>query len=172
MDKPPYTDKRAPRGPGISSVESTTTFRRLLGRHQRRPGRPAEAARKADQILSALAAGGGICPWEAGSLTRYGDARIPGCVKYELGGGYRLICRRRSGILIALFLGNHEECHSWLRSGGGLAEAEAEQAEVSPDYAGEREVLEEDSPIEQSPNAERKYTDRELRAVFAGLCSG
>jgi hypothetical protein len=82
-----------------------------------------------------------------------------------------MICRRRGGVLVALFLGNHEECHSWLRGSGGLLEAHGEQVEVSPDHTGERELLEEDLPIEQSTNAERKYTDRELRAVFAGLCS-
>jgi len=169
MDKPLDTDKRAPRGPVIRSVESTTTFRRLLGRNQRRPGRPAEAARKADQILSALATGGGICPWEAGSLTRYGDARIPGCVKFELGGGYRLICHRRGGILVALFLGNHEECHVWLRANPGIA-AVAGEIQAVPTMAGNSEVPEDKQTPESLPSTERAFTDRELRTVFAGLC--
>ena len=148
---------------------STTTYRRLLGRHQRRPGRPAEAAHKADRILSALAAGGAICPREAGSLTRYGDARIPRCVKFELGGGYRLICRRRGGVLVALFLGNHGECHIWLRANPGIAEV-AGEIEATPTRAVEPEDHEDQPAPESSPSAERAYSDRELRAVFAGLC--
>jgi len=162
----------APRGPVISSVERASPFRRLLERHSSRPGRPAEAARKAEQILSTLSAGAGLCPWEAGSLTRWGDARIPGCVKFELGGGYRMICRRRGGVLVALFLGNHEECHNWLKAGHGLDEAWGE-AEIPPATASEPEEHGGVQPAEPSPLlAERTYSDRELRAVFHGLCGG
>ena len=124
------------RGPVIYSVELTAPFRRLLERHRRRPSRPAGAARKAEQILSTLCAGAGLCPWEAGSLTRWGDARVRAGVKFELGGGYRMICRRRGGVLVALFLGNHEECHNWLKAGHGLDEV-AGEAEIMPPTASE-----------------------------------
>ena len=164
------TDGRAPRGPVIKCVGRTAPFQRLLERHRRRPGCPANAARKAEQILSTLAAGEGLCPWEAGSLTRWGDARIPGCVKYELGGGYRLICRRHGGTLAALFLGNHEECHTWLRDCRGQEDVAVDANPVSNTSAipGQQE---EDPPFEPSPNLpETTLTDSELRAVFRGLC--
>ena len=158
-----------PRGPVITSVKVTAPFQRFLERHRRRPGRPAEAAHKAERILTELAAGDALCPWEAGTLTRFGDARIPGCVKFELGGGYRLICQRRGGVLVALFLGNHEECHVWLRANTGFVEV-AEEFEVAPARAGEPEDHEDQHAPESLPSAERAYTDRELRTVFAGLC--
>ncbi len=159
----------APRGPVITCVKVTASFQRFLERHRRRPGRPAEAAHKAERILSALAAGDELCPWEAGTLTRFGDARIRGCVKFELGGGYRLICHRRGGVLVALFLGNHEECHVWLRANTGIAEV-AGEIQAAPTRAGEPEDYEDRQHAESSPSAERAYTDRELRTVFAGLC--
>ncbi len=124
--------------------------------------------RKAEQILSSLASADGLCPWEAGSLTRSGDARIPGCVKFELGGGYRLICRRRGGTLLALFIGNHEECHSWLRVYRGLEETG--EVLIAPAPSGEPDDHEAGQPDGQALREEREYTDRELRAVFAGLC--
>ena len=165
------TGESAPRGPAITSVKVTAPFQRFLERHRRRPGRPAEAAHKTERILSALAAGDRLCPWEAGTLTRFGDARILGCVKFELGGGYRLICHRRGGILVALFLGNHEGCHIWLRANSGIADVPGEIA-VAPTMAREPKDLEDNQHSELSRSAEHSYTDRELRRVFAGLCSG
>jgi hypothetical protein len=160
---------RAPQGPVITSVKVTAPFQRFLERHRRRPGRPAAAAHKAERILSELASGNELCPWEAGTLTRFGDARIPGCVKFELGGGYRLICQRRGGVLVALFLGNHEECHIWLRANTGLA-AVAGAIDAAPTMAGNLEVQEDKQTPESLPSTERAFTDRELRTVFAGLC--
>lgn len=164
--------ERVPRGPVIARVERTGSFLRLLERHRSRSGRPAEAARKAERILASLAAGAGLCPWEAGSLTRFGDARVPGCVKYELGGGYRLICRRRGAVLVALFLGNHEECHGWLRVIRGLEDVTGEPVASSPP-AGSLCAPEDERPAGPSRSLPaRDYTDRELRMVFAGLCGG
>lgn len=157
----------APRGPVIARVERTSGFQRVLAKLHTRPGRPAEAARKAERILAALAAGEGLCTWEAGALTRFGDARVPGCVKYELGGGYRLICRRAQATLVALYVGNHEECHSWLRVSRGLDTARGEACEF---VGAETDADAEQAPGCPAPVEEREYTDRELRAVFAGLC--
>jgi len=163
-------DGKTHKGPAITRVVRTMFFCRLLKKHSRRPGRPAEAASKAERILDALETGAGLCPWEAGSLTRWGDARVPECVKFILSGGYRLICRRRGGTLLALFLGNHEECHNWLRGRPDLEEVPGE-IQVPPATSGRPadhvNVLVSE-PL--SILAEREYTDRELRTVFAGLC--
>lgn len=72
---------------------------------------------------------------------------------------------------MALFLGNHEECHVWLRANTGFAEGAAE-VEVAPAMAGEPKDLEDQQAPEPLHTAERAYTDRELRTVFAGLCGG
>ena len=170
MSKRASEEDLIPKGPVISRVERTATFRRHLEKHRSRPGRPAEAARKAEGILGTLAAESGLCPWEAGSLTRSGDARIPGCVKFELGGGYRLICRRRGGTLVALFIGNHEECHSWLRVYRGL-DAAMDDFDQKPDVSAIAGREDDKLTFEPSPELpEAILTDRELRAVFRGLC--
>ena len=164
--------ERAPRGPAITRVERTVSFQRLLEKHRSSPGRPAEAARKAERILAAPAAGERLCPWEAGSLTRWGAARLPGCVKYELCGGYRLICRRRGATLLALFLGNHEECHSWLRVSRGFEDMVGEVAALPAQNREPEERVDKQPLAPSQPPAAREYSDGELRAVFAELREG
>lgn len=45
--------------------------------------------------------------------TRKGEHRIKNCVKYDMGGGYRLVTVMDGNHLIALFLGSHDETDRW-----------------------------------------------------------
>lgn len=154
----------------IFSVEPTPTFTRCLEKLRARPGRPAEAAVKAERVLEALASGRATGLREAGALTSWGESRVTGCGKFNLGGGYRLIFSRRGGTVVPHFIGNHEECHRWLVTYRGL--------DLRPDrrmtpVARECALGEEDtSQGQQSSPAfpEIALSDRELRLVFAGLC--
>ena len=47
-------------------------------------------------------------------MTAWGEKRIEGCIKYDLGEGFRVICFRRGGTLFVSYIGSHEECHNWL----------------------------------------------------------
>ena len=158
------------RGSSIFFVEPTPQFTRCLEKLRARPGRPAAAAAKADRVLEALASGKATGLREAGSLTTWGESRVIGCSKFNLGGGYRLIFSRRGGTVIPHFMGNHEECHRWLMANRGL--------DLRPDrrvmpVARECALGQEDTSQEyQSSPAfpEINLSDHELRRVFAGLC--
>ena len=55
--------------------------------------------------------------------TKSGESRIKGCVKYELGGGFRLITVQSKRIIWLLFCGSHDECDKWLNKNSGLTPA-------------------------------------------------
>jgi hypothetical protein len=128
------------------------------------------AAAKADRVLNAFVSGKATGLREAGSLTAWGESRVFGCKKFNLGGGYRLIFSRRGGTVMAHFVGNHEECHRWLMANRGL--------DLRPDrrvtpVARECAMGEEDTSqdYQSSPTLpEITLSDRELRLVFGGLC--
>ena len=55
--------------------------------------------------------------------TRHGELRIGGCRKYDLGGGYRLVCIKHEGHLVAAFVGSHDDCDRWIENNRGFAKA-------------------------------------------------
>lgn len=107
---------------------------------------------------------------EAKALTVWGESRVAGCAKFNLGSGYRLIFSRRGGTIVPHFLGNHEECHRWLMANRGLdLRPDRRVAQVETGGSPEKEDTSQD--FEQSPALpEITLSDRELRRVFAGLC--
>ena len=128
------------------------------------------AASKADRVLEAFASGKATGLREAGSLTSWGESRVTGCGKFDLGGGYRMIFSRRGGTLMPQFLGNHEECHRWLMANRGLDIRPDRR--TTPTVQESIENKEETSQEYQSSSTCQEITlsDRELRRVFAGMC--
>lgn len=159
-------------GAAIYRVESTPQFVRCLEKLRARPGRPAEAAAKADRVLLAFASGRASALREAGALTAWGERRVVGCGKFNLGGGYRLIYSRRGGTVVPQFVGNHEECHRWLSANRGLdlrPDRGVRSAPTAEGSTGSKEdELQEFQPSSDYPGI--TLSDRELRKVFAGLC--
>ena len=47
-------------------------------------------------------------------MTGWGEKRVEGCLKYDLGDGYRVICFRRAETLFVSYIGTHDDCHNWL----------------------------------------------------------
>lgn len=81
----------------------------------RRTGKKAElAAAKCESILADIRRFGCEAEVVAGKRTRHGEQRISNCVKYDLGGGYRLITIRVDCHLLVLFAGTHDETDQWL----------------------------------------------------------
>jgi hypothetical protein len=107
---------------------------------------------------------------EAGSLTSWGEKRVAGCGKFDLGGGYRLIFSRRGGTVVPHFIGNHEECHRWLMANRGLDLRPDRRAKPMGrgSFVGDEDTEEAYPPSPAIP--EISLSDRELRRMFAGLC--
>lgn len=96
-------------------------FNKALSRLTSAGGVPAQAARKADQIIGRATRTEGP-PDTFGSLTNHGESRIPHCFKYDLGAGYRLVTQQPGdGGFWLLTVGKHEDCDRWIDSNRGLA---------------------------------------------------
>lgn len=134
-------------------------------------------AHKAESIIKRLALGR-VCHHhtdKAGSLTKYGEKRIRGCKKYDLGCGHRMITLERASTVYLAFLGSHDECRSWLAGNSRLKDftpgvgqtipvGSKRKQPVKPEESDSQgnTLLDEDDPL-------REFTDQELRRVFSGL---
>ncbi len=88
--------------------------------HLRRSGKKAVLAlAKVEKIIDRLQSGGRI-PNRVGTMTRHGELRIKGVIKYDLGGGYRLITFKQGRRLFLLFAGTHDDCHRWIENNRDL----------------------------------------------------
>jgi hypothetical protein len=136
----------------------------------------ATAAQKANELLAALTRNGPPDLRKVWKLTGWGEKRIEGCLKYDLGDGYRTICFRRGETLFISYVGDHDECqkyldhysgrHNWVAKENGttlpvqLAEA-SEGGEAAPSDEGFEEDND-DFLLEQ-------IDDKTLRKIFSGL---
>jgi hypothetical protein len=48
--------------------------------------------------------------------TKNGELRIKNCIKYDLGGGYRLVTIRNYEHLLVVFIGTHDETNQWIEN--------------------------------------------------------
>ena len=109
-------------------------------------------------------------------LTGWGEKRIEGCLKYDLGDGYRAICFRRGETLFLSYIGDHDECqkyldhysgrHNWVaKENGTTLPVQLAEPSEGPEAAPSDEDFEEDYDdflLEQ-------IDDKTLRKIFSGL---
>ena len=78
-------------------------------------GRKGElAVERYNDLVRAIRQKGCQCEDVIVKRTRHGELRLKNCVKYDLGGGYRLVTVRQDNQLFLLFLGSHDETDQWL----------------------------------------------------------
>ncbi len=142
----------------------------------RRAGKKGQiAADHAEEVVAAIRSGG---PGAARHLpkTHRGELRLESCVKYDLGGGYRLLTVRQGGECFLLFAGSHDDCHRWLENNRNLAiDAIRERCRhhcVACDSIDDEQDRPEGSGggLEEWNPPEPEFDQRALRLVFAGLC--
>jgi hypothetical protein len=136
----------------------------------------AVAARKANELLAALSRNGSPDLKKVWKLTGWGEKRIEGCIKYDLGEGFRVICFRRGETLFVSYVGDHDECqkyldhyrgrHNWVAKENGttlpvrLVETSENQETASPDEDFDQDY--DDLLMEQ-------IDEKTLRKIFCGL---
>jgi hypothetical protein len=142
-------------------------------------GNASQAAEHARKIINQTLEG--ICsPKQIGRLTRYGEARIPDCIKFDLVRGYRLIAVIKRREISFLFVGSHDECDHWAKNNAGLESpgdsrtsavlqvcGRKDGAKPScrvPGQEGEKEV------DDYEPELLHDLSDGDLRKIFCGLC--
>jgi hypothetical protein len=139
----------------------------------RRSGRKAAmAALRAAEIISRLR-GGEAVVHRVGAVTKHGELRIKGVMKYDLGGGYRLVAYRHGAYFYLLFIGSHDDCNRWIENNRELTPEQIE-ARCTPlrrcgpvaDPAGEGQTLDVE-PLERDPLA--SVDEGILRRIFCGL---
>jgi len=142
--------------------------------HLRSQGEKARlAAKRAEEVIAKLIQKGWTDLKHIAKLADQGEHRLDGCIKYDIGGGYRLVCFKRGDHLYFSFIGSHDDCHRWLN-----------QSKNQPHLVGKREALttivEKKKPEifkVQETREEEDYDERLmaqindtiLRQVFSGL---
>jgi hypothetical protein len=134
------------------------------------------AAKKAEEIINRMQSG--RTPKLAGSVTKHGEARIKGILKYDLGSGYRLVCFKQGNNCYLLYAGAHDDCHRWIENNREMdiemvrsrctALAVRDRQETKPKPT--------DSPVttavEEIGDPLEKITEQDLRKIFCGLVEG
>ncbi|WP_054029356.1 hypothetical protein [Desulfatitalea tepidiphila] len=141
----------------------------------RRSGKKAAlAAARAEKIIQRMRQGH-LVPDRIGTITKHGELRIKGVMKYNLGAGYRLITFKTGRRLFLLHVGTHDDCHRWIENNRELTEEQIRErcnemcicpAELDPSPHPET-TAHPDEDIDPLSNA----TERDLRKVFRGLVS-
>ena len=156
---------------------SVTLFKQLA--ELRRAGKKAELATdKCEALIRDIKQFGCQCDSVTGKRTRNGELRIKNCIKYNLGGGYRLVTIRVDCHLFLCFAGSHDDTDQWiehhryddLRPGNSLYRVEER---VSPTYAAATNNCEDAilNDLEDGYDAGlmAQLDESQLKSIFKGL---
>jgi len=156
----------------IRSIRLTKRYQKQFGAMTRAGGVSLLAARKAAAITQVILGSGNDVK---SKRTQHGEQRIKGCLKYDLGNGFRLIGSRQGHRIFLLYIGTHEECDRWIsrRRDFGPLVLEAEGQELPAPDGEERQ----DTPADVTDMDDdydrlllQQVDDRYLRRLFRGLC--
>ena len=156
-------------------IHRETKFNRRLDTLKRGGKKASLAAKRAEEIIENLASGGKALLKETDNLTKHGELRIDKCRKYDLGGGYRLVCVKQGENLVLSHVGTHDDCNRWIENNRGFEPDIDEKHQEVPFIQDEEPDRQ---PPEQEPDEEIDYDDilmKEidnslLREIFCGLC--
>ncbi|MEJ2040673.1 MAG: hypothetical protein P8X55_17350 [Desulfosarcinaceae bacterium] len=159
----------------IKQVYLDSRIDKHLDRLKRSGKKAAMAATKAEDIISRLQ-DDGIIPDRVGTVTKHGELRIKGVMKYDLGGGYRLVTFKHGLRFFLLFIGSHDDCHRWIENNRELTPDQIEDRCTplvlpgpSHDPADSMDAIEIEED-EWDPLA--SVDEQTLRRVFCGLVGG
>jgi hypothetical protein len=136
----------------------------------------AVAAQKANELLAVLTKNGPPDLKKVWKLTGWGEKRIEGCLKYDLGDGFRAICFRRGETFFISYIGDHDECqkyldhfsgrHNWVAKENGTT-IPVQLAELAEGLEGA--PVDEDFDEDFDDLLMEQVDDKTLRKIFIGL---
>ena len=158
-------------------IHRKSHFTKYLHKLRRAGGRSALAAEQAEAIMATLASAPGT-PEPVHRLAKFGERRIEGCQKYDLGAGYRLVYVKEAEHTIFLFVGTHDDCNRWLTNNKYLHDLQLDRLD---DEAGDnleptvaRDVVapahEANDDMDYDDMLMQQIDEQTLRRVFHGLC--
>ncbi|MBI5581938.1 MAG: hypothetical protein HY895_22510 [Deltaproteobacteria bacterium] len=139
----------------------------------RRCGKKAALAVLAAQAIVARMRSGDLVPARVGTVTKHGELRIKGVMKYDLGSGYRLVTFKHGRRLFVLYVGTHDDCHRWIENNRDLTVVQVQERctplpiEAADDSDGtpQLESIREEEDCDPLP----EIPERVLRRIFSGL---
>jgi hypothetical protein len=156
-------------------IYNSVHFAKKLHKLKKAGGKAEDAANQAWEIIAEVAAREGLPAQVRSKLTPRGEARIEGCGKFDLGGGYRLLCLKKNGHVVFLFVGAHDECDTWVMNNRDI-DPDLDQAEVikCPENRAIPEGKEVPADSSEASDVERPLHEvidqQTLREIFSGLC--
>jgi hypothetical protein len=158
-------------------IHRKSRFTKYLHKLHRAGGRSAVAAQRAEAIMLTLASEPGL-PEQVHRLTKFGERRIDGCQKYDLGAGYRLVYVKEEGHYVFLYVGTHDDCDRWLTNNKYLHDLQLEQLEDDAWCVSEPTAVSDSGAPSSKADSEMDYDDllmqkideQTLRRIFHGLC--
>jgi hypothetical protein len=151
-------------------------FEKELEALWKRGEKGAIAAQKAEELIEGLTRNGPPHLKKIWKMTGWGEKRIEGCLKYDLGDGYRAVCFRRGDILFLSFVGDHDESqkyldhysgrHNWVgKENGTTLPVQLAVPSEGPAAA----PSDEDSEDDYDEYLLEQIDDKTLRKIFSGL---
>ena len=157
-------------------IHRYSKFQKTLETLRRSDSRGARAAKRAEEIIIELASGDLSSLAGLEKRTKHGELRINNCIKYDLGGGYRLLSVKYKDYLILTFLGAHDECDRWIENNRRFEtdiHSECKEAdcffkaqEIYKEYSFENETSEED---DYDDILMKKVDEKILKNIFKGF---
>ena len=154
----------------IRQLHIDNQLSKQLRKLERSGKKAALAAAKTQTIIERLQRCGTV-PDQAGTVTKHGELRIKGVMKFDLGSGYRLVTFKRDDGLFLLYAGSHDDCHRWIENNRELT-AEQIQQRCTPVPAGggrgkSMRPLRRLEP--ETPDPLEGLDEQILRRIFCGL---
>jgi hypothetical protein len=133
------------------------------------------AAEHAENIIRQWLSGEVKSPRQLTRGTRYGEARIKNCLKYDLVHAYRLLAVKDGDQLFFLFVGPHDECDQWINHNTGWEPGVEERGNktlyvVADGMTIMAEEAEADADDADDECLLKAIDEKDLRIIFAGIC--
>lgn len=130
------------------------------------------AAQRAVQIIAELQHGE-LSPENKTSLTKHGELRMKGCLKFDLGSGYRLVTLKQGADHYVLYCGTHDDCDRFIENNRDLRFEES-MPKVSTYCIHRQGEVAESRPEEVTADLPEEnqwieINDGLLRQIFIGL---
>lgn len=160
-------------------IRRKSYFDKCLHKLRQAAGRSVFAADRAETIIATLASAPGM-PEQVHRLTTFGERRIDGCKKYDLGAGYRLVYVKEADYYVFLFVGTHDDCDRWLTTNTYIHDLQLNRLADDARCVCELTAVSDAVPSSTEAEWEMDYDDilmqqidePTLRRVFCGLCRG
>lgn len=140
----------------IRFVHSTPLYKRCINDLKEKGGTASEMAYKAEKAIKRIIQSKSL---SARKLTKKGEHRLRGAIKFDLGSGYRLICTVFEETLFLLYIGTHDDCDRWIKRNKGL-KIEIDSRIDTAEFFEEKEDEEKDlKDIYEEVMAIRRFND-------------